>query len=264
MVATRIPAAIFGGGLVEAIPDEAIRAMADNPPPNPDGIRGRAALVFDPASRTQRIGRFGWKAQVASLLTFAGDAYGNEMGITNDLFPTEVATGVDRQLLAACDSTPDPEDKPDPVTGRRSIDNFANFMRFLAPLPRLPLTVDSQRGQQLFQSVGCATCHRPAYQTGPNRNPALDRRSVAAYSDFLLHDIGTGDGIAQGDARPNEMKTAPLWGLRFRKQLLHDGSALSPAQAIELHAKEALRVRDRYRALPDRDRQALVAFLATL
>jgi CxxC motif-containing protein (DUF1111 family) len=264
VVATRIPLAIFGDGLIEAIPDEAIRALADNPGRNPDNIRGRAAIVRDPASGLQRVGRFGWKAQQATLLGFAGDAYLFEMGITNDLFPNETATGLTAAQLAACDTVADPEDKRDAVTGRRGIDNFANFMRFLAPPARLPGTADTARGEQLFQGIGCGACHRPVMQTGPNTIPALDRRPVALYSDLLLHDIGTGDGIAQGAAGPNEMRTPPLWGLRLRKQLLHDGSALDPESAIERHGGEAARVRDRYRNMPQRDQHSLVLFLGTL
>ncbi|MBI2686186.1 MAG: hypothetical protein HYX27_07710 [Acidobacteria bacterium] len=262
VVATRIPIAIFGDGLIEAIPDAAIQELADNA--KPDGIRGRAAMVIDPASGERRVGRFGWKAQQATLLGFAGDAYLFEMGITNDLFPSEVASGLTADQLAACDGVADPEDKRDPVTGRRSIDNFANFMRFLAPPPRLPGTPETARGEQLFQSAGCAICHRPVIQTGPSEIRALDRRPVVLYSDLLLHDIGTGDGIAQGAAGPNEMRTAPLWGLHLRKQLLHDGSALNPEQAIERHAGEASPVRDRFHDLQPRDRQALIRFLETI
>ena len=264
VVATRIPLAIFGDGLIEAIPDATIQGLADNAGRNPDGIRGRAALVRDPASGVQRVGRFGWKAQQATLLGFAGDAYLFEMGITNDLFPSETASGIAANVLAACDAVADPEDKADPVTGRRGIDNFANFMRLLAPPARLPGNDASARGEELFQLIGCAVCHRPVLQTGPSATPALDRRPVALYSDLLLHDIGTGDGIAQGAAGPNEMRTPPLWGLRLRKQLLHDGSALSAEQAIGRHGGTAARVRDRFRALTPRDQQSLLEFLGTL
>lgn len=263
VIATRIAIPIFGDGLIEAIPEETIQALADNPQ-NADGIRGRAAHVQDPATNTRRIGRFGWKAQQATLLGFSGDAYLFEMGITNDLFPTEAASGIPPERLAACDAVADPEDKRDPITGRRAIDNFANFMRFLAPPSRLPRTQESGAGEQLFQSIGCAACHRQVLQTGPNTNPALDRRPVALYSDLLLHDIGTGDGIAQADAGPNEFRTPPLWGLRFRRQLLHDGSALTYGAAIDKHSGEASRVRERFRALSDRDRGNLFAFLSTL
>jgi CxxC motif-containing protein (DUF1111 family) len=264
VVATRIPLAIFGDGLIEAIPDQTIQALADNAERNPDGIRGRVALVRDPASGLQRVGRFGWKAQQATLLGFAGDAYLFEMGITSELFPSEAASGIAANVLAACDSVADPEDKADPVTGRRGIDNFTNFMRLLAPPARMPGNDAAARGEELFQLIGCAACHRPVLRTGPSATPALDRRPVALYSDLLLHDIGTGDGIAQGAAGPNEMRTPPLWGLRLRKQLMHDGSALSVEQAIGQHGGAAARVRERFRSLAARDQQGLLEFLGTL
>lgn len=264
VVATRIPLAIFGDGLIEAIPDATIQALADGAGSNPDGIRGRVAMVRDPASGLRRVGRFGWKAQQATLLGFAGDAYLFEMGITNDLFPNEAASGIPANVLAACDGVADPEDRADSVTGRRGIDNFANFMRLLAPPARLPGSDASARGEELFQAIGCAACHRPVMQTGPSATPALDRRPVGLYSDLLLHDIGTGDGIAQGAAGPNEMRTPPLWGLRLRKQLLHDGSALNLEQAIALHGGTAARVRERFRSLPARDQQSVLEFLGTL
>jgi CxxC motif-containing protein (DUF1111 family) len=264
VVTRRIPTPLFGAGLVEAIPDATIQALEDPTDRNGDGIRGRAAIVDDVATRTPKVGRFGWKNQQATLLAFAGDAYVNEMGITNDLFRNEVGAGLTPQQLAACDTVPDPEDQRDPATGRRGIDNFENFMKFLAPPPRGNGGESARRGEQLFVSIGCAACHVPALITGPNAVPALNRRPVFAFSDFLLHDIGTGDGIAQAAAQPNEFRTAPLWGLRFRKQLLHDGRALSPAQAIRMHGGEGRTSRTNYEALGEADRRALGDFLGTL
>lgn len=264
ILARRIPTPVFGGGLTEAIPDQVLLALEDPGDRNGDGIRGRAARVFDPATRSQRVGRFGWKAQQATLLAFAGDAYVNEMGITNDLFPSEVATGVSREQLAQCDSVPDPEDRRDPATGRRGIDNFENFMKFLAAPVEGPQTPGTRRGRQLFNQIGCETCHIRAIQTGPNRIPALDRRPVVAWSDWLLHDVGTGDGIAQGAATGAEFRTAPLWGMRTRKMLMHDGRALDAASAIQAHGGTAARTRERFNTLPPPDRQALIDFLNTL
>jgi CxxC motif-containing protein (DUF1111 family) len=263
VVARRIPIPVFGDGLIEAIPDATIRALEDPQDRNFDGISGRAAQITDVATNQQRIGRFGWKAQQASLLAFSGDAYRNEMGITNDLFRDETAAGLTPQQLAACDKVRDPEDAPDSA-GRRGIDNFTNFMRLLAPVARGPITPDVQRGENVFASLGCARCHVPVLSTGPSSNPLFDRKPVPLYSDLLLHKVGTGDGIAQGAARPEEIRTPPLWGLRLRKLLLHDGRAESPAEAIERHGGEALFIQFRYRLLPLADRQALLAFLESL
>jgi CxxC motif-containing protein (DUF1111 family) len=264
VVVRRIPTPLFGAGLVEAIPDEAIRA--NESAANRDGVRGRAAVIVDAASNTRRIGRFGWKSQHATLLAFAADAYLFEMGITNDLFPDEVAAGIPPETLAGCDTVPGIEDRRDPVTGRRGIDNFANFMRFLAPLDRNPAGgPDAQRGGQIFNDIGCAICHTPVMMTGPDpANPALDRKPVALYSNLLLHDIGTGDDIPQGAATGAEFRTAPLWGMRARKQLLHDGRALDAGQAIDMHAREADRSRQRFQALPPQDRRALLAYLNSI
>lgn len=260
--AHRIPTPIFGAGLVEAIPDETIRALENRP--NPDGIRGRAAIVLDPATHTSRVGRYGWKAQQATLLAFAGDAYRNEMGITNELFPDEVGTGLSAQQLAQCDAVAGIEDRLDPVTHLRGIDQFENFMRFLGGPGRGQVTDSARRGSDVFDAIGCATCHVPVLTTGPNAVEALDRKPVAAFSDFLLHDIGTGDGIAQGAAAPNEFRTSPLWGMRARKQLMHDGRALSPAESIQMHRRESDQSRIRFENLPPQDRQALLDYLATL
>ena len=139
-LAHRIPTPLYGAGLIEAIPDSVIRTWEDPTDQNGDGIRGRAALVMDPATHAMRVGRFGWKAQQATLLAFAAEAFRNEMGITNDLFPNEVGTGLSAEQLAACDTVADPEDKPDPQSHLRGIDHFTNFMRFLAPVAPLPQT----------------------------------------------------------------------------------------------------------------------------
>jgi CxxC motif-containing protein (DUF1111 family) len=263
-VARRIPIPLFGAGLVEAIPDAILLALEDPADRNRDGISGRAAIVSDPASGQRRIGRFGWKAQQASLLAFSGDAYRNEMGITNDLFRDEEASGFNAQQLAACDKAPDPEDVRDPATGLRGIDNFTNYMRFLAPPSRGELTPEARAGAGQFVEIGCARCHVPALQTGPNSNPALDRKVVVAFSDFLLHNIGTGDGIAQGAASANEMRTPALWGLRFRRPLLHDGRAANLSDAILQHRGEADGVRGRYLRSTPGEQAALRAFLMTL
>lgn len=257
IIARRIPTPLFGLGLVESIPDEMLRQLQAI-------TGGRAALVTDPATRLQRVGRFGWKAQQATLLSFAGDAYVNEMGITNDIFPNEGGTGLSAQTLSECSATPGIEDKADPITRRRGIDNFANFMQLLAPPGREPGPPNNRRGEDLFMAAGCASCHLPSLMTGPSQIAALDRKPVNAFSDFLLHDIGTGDGIDQAAARGNEFRTAPLWGLRFRRMLLHDGRALNPADAIDAHGGDAGPARDRFRRLPPPDRQALLDFLSAL
>jgi CxxC motif-containing protein (DUF1111 family) len=262
--ARRVPIPLFGAGLVEAIPDDTLRALEDPADRDRDGVSGRAAIVTDVASGERRVGRFGWKAQHATLLTFGADAYRNEMGITNDVFPLEAAYGVSAAQMRLCDRFPDPEDIRDPMTRRRGIDNFASFMRLLAPVGRGVVDDEVRAGEQVFTAVGCVACHVPALQTGPSANPLFDRRMVPLFSDLLLHDVGTGDGIRQGVAAPSEIRTPALWGLRMRRPLLHDGSAGTAEEAVLRHANEAALARAGFARLSEPDRAALLAFLRSL
>jgi len=254
---------LFGAGLIEAIPDSQILLSADLQRHSVPEQAGGVHHVTSVSDRQVHVGRFGWKAQQALLLDFSGDAYLNEMGITNDLFPHENAPNGNRQLLAECDKVADPEDKARPDTGLRGIDNFTNFMRFLAPPPRGAITQRVRRGEALFDQVGCAVCHRPSY-TAVSSHRVLNGQTVALYSDLLLHDVGTGDQIAQGDAGPNEFRTPPLWGLRASAPYLHDGSAATPLQAIREHGKQAESARKRFEKLSSEERDAFLDFLNSL
>ena len=264
VIAARIPIPLFGAGLVEAIPDATLEALADPLDLDRDGISGRAPLVPDRATGELRVGRFGWKSQQGSLMDFGAEAYRNELGITNALFPRELTFRLPAERLARCDAVPDPEDVADPATGRRGIDNLAAFLRLLAPPARGPLSPATHRGRQVFDAIGCTACHVPELATGPSHNPAFDRRRVPLFSDLLLHDIGTGDGIRQAGAEPEEIRTPALWGLRFRRPLLHDGSASTVVEAVERHAGEAALARAGFDALGDADLRALIAFLGSL
>jgi CxxC motif-containing protein (DUF1111 family) len=260
VVAERESTALFGLGLIEAIPDAAILANAATS--KPDGIRGRAAMIGDVTNGQIRVGRFGWKAQHATLLAFSADAYLNEMGITNRFFPIENAPNGNRAALAGNDPIADPED---PAVGRGDTDALADFMRFLAAPAPIALTASAQIGQTLFASTGCATCHTQSYTTGANSIAALSNKRVDLYSDLLLHDMGTlGDGIAQAAAGMREMRTPPLWGLRASAPYLHDGRASTIDQAIRLHEGEAAIVRNRYLGLTAAQRRQLLDFLGSL
>lgn len=263
VVAERESPALFGLGLIEAIPDAAILASAARA--KPDGIRGRAAVVGDVTNGQIRVGRFGWKAQHATLLAFSADAYLNELGITNRFFPIENAPNGNQAALAGIDPIADPEDVVDPITGRGDTDALADFMRFLAAPPPLALTASGQAGQTLFTAVGCGHCHTPSYTTGPSTVAALNAKRVDLYSDLLLHDMGSlGDGIAQAAAGMREMRTPPLWGLRTSAPYLHDGRAATIDQAIRLHDGEAAVVRNRYIGLSAAQRRQLLDFLGAL
>jgi CxxC motif-containing protein (DUF1111 family) len=264
VIARRAPIPLFGAGLVEAIPDETLLALEDPFDRNRDGVSGRAAIVVDLASGRRRVGRFGWKAQHATLLAFGADAYRNEMGITNDLFPEEFAFGVSAEQMRACDRIPDPEDARDRRTGRRGIDNFESFMRLLAPVPRASVDAMTREGERIFAAIGCTSCHVPALETGPDANPLFNRRRVELFSDLLLHDVGTGDGIRQAAGEPNEIRTPALWGLRVRRPLLHDGSAATIAEAIARHQGEAALALSGFQRLSPDERELLLGFLRSL
>ena len=264
VIARRAPISLFGAGLIEAIEDDTLLQLQDPEDRNRDGVSGRAAMVIDRATGERRVGRFGWKAQHATLLTFGADAYLNEMGISNDLFPRDAAHGVSDAQMALCDPLPDPEDRRDRATGRRGIDNFDSFMKFLAPVPRSHVDDVTRDGERVFAAIGCASCHVPMLTTGPHASPVLHRKPVPLFSDLLLHDIGTGDGIRQADAEPDEIRTPSLWGVRFRRPLMHDGSAATLADAIAQHRGEADLARQGYKRLSVSDLQRLLAFLKSL
>ena len=264
IVARRAPIPVFGAGLVEAIADETLLALEDPFDRDRNGVSGRASIVVDVATDDRRVGRFGWKGQQATLLAFGADAYRNEMGITNDLFPKEFGFGLTEEQMRRCDPIPEPEDLPDPLTQRRGIDNFASFMRFLAPISRGPIDQTVRDGELIFNAIGCAACHVPVLTTGPNANPLFNRKSVPLFSDLLLHDIGTGDGIKQEAAEPEEIRTPALWGLRFRRPFLHDGSAFTIEDAIRRHLNEGDLARRGFLQLSSEDRKRLLAFLESL
>ena len=262
-VARRVTTPLFGAGLIEAIPDSTI--VLGTLGRKPVGIAGKVSVVRDVVSGVNRIGRFGWKAQEATLLAFSGDAYVNEMGIKNRFFPTENAPNGNAALLARFDLVADVEDGIDPLDGKADIDRAADFMRLLAPPPRGPATASSVAGEAIFARLDCAVCHTPSMRTGRNVIAALSEKTVGLYSDLLIHDMGAlGDGIAQGTAGARDMRTAPLWGLRSRPTWLHDGRANTVDQAVRGHAGEAQSSRDRYGALSAAERQQLLDFLNTL
>jgi CxxC motif-containing protein (DUF1111 family) len=244
---------LFGLGLLDAVPDFEILALADPFDSDGDGISGRPNRTAD-----GRLGRFGRKAQEASLRDFNTGAFVMEMGITDPGLQTEQTVG-GQPLPPGVDPTPEPE--IDDATF-----NAANaFVRFLAPPPALPLTSETSFGQFLFKSIGCTSCHVPALRTGYSPVSALSYKVVYAYTDLLLHNMGTGlADICLGQARPAEFRTEPLMGLRFATAYLHDGRAHTIGEAILAHDGEAARARSRFTALPLTWRDAVLKFLAGL
>jgi CxxC motif-containing protein (DUF1111 family) len=258
--AGRRTTSILGLGLVDALADRTLLELAARQRARTPATAGRARFVADAVSGGQRIGRFGWKAQVPSLLHFSGDAYLNEMGITTPFFPNENCPQGDCSLLR-CDPVADPEDDGADVF------LFADFMSFLAPPSRADAAARraERDGGRVFARIGCADCHVPTLKTGFHEVAALREREFSPYSDFLLHDMGTlGDGIAQDGANGREMRTAPLWGLRTLTIFLHDGRASTIEAAVLAHDGQGAVARDRFRALGSDDRRALLRFLRSL
>jgi mono/diheme cytochrome c family protein len=279
----RIPTPVFGAGLIEMIPDSALTGnQASNVTAKSAlGIRGR--LNFQVAGRTVTgqtnnngndgtVARFGWKAQNKSLLIFSGEAYNVEMGITNDLFPTE------REERAGCQFASHPNSVSDlnaakPVDMMSSIEKFSVFMRLSAPPTPATYTgaaaLSVAAGRALFTTTGCAFCHTPSMKTGKASTAALANQNVNLFSDLMTHDMGVGlaDGISQGEAGPREFRTAPLWGLGQRIFFLHDGRTSDLITAIRAHQStnsEANGVITRFNSLTEAQKQNLMNFLRSL
>ena len=284
---------LLGDGFVEAVADSTLIDLAHDQCKKKDhgGICGQVLYVpIVEAPGQTRVGRFGWKDQQASLLSFSGDAYINEMGITNPLFPDEVTN--------LCNTVAEPNDKPGP-DGLADIDRFARFMRATEAPARdsqLAETPKVKRGDELFKKIGCEICHVSTLTTaapGTEINggkimipPALGNRTFHPYGDFLLHNVGTGDGIVMAmeehygknmykiqwknfspesyQSTANKMRTAPLWGVRMRPMLMHDGASLTLRDAILRHAGEARHETRSFQKLNQRDQEAIIEFLKSL
>ena len=339
---TRLATNTLGDGYVEAITDETLLKIRRKQCKASHGtICGQAIKVLVPESEgPDRIGRFGWKDQHASLLAFAADAYLNEMGITNSLQKTEVTTICNPPVATTVPNTDptkitEPNSLPDPTDNNlEDIDHFASFMRSLKAPARDETAASApgvKHGAKLFANIGCASCHvetivtgkSPAAPGGSGLHPdALENRTIHPYSDFLLHDVGTRDGIPialvehfgrertekwmheleaarvaeawqrqKGKAEDecsenyqtavveggkhadllrdtlcarNKLRTAPLWGLRLRSRLMHDGASVRLSDAIRRHKGEAEAVAERFSKLTPADKKALFAFLQSL
>jgi len=280
--ARRMTTNVLGLGFVECISNTTLQNIPNG---QPSGMKGElTAVPVAEAGGALRIGRFGWKSQDASLLTFSSGAYLNEMGITNRFNLSEVTTLCDDVSdTTPCADNPSIRCGEDP---ENDIDAFARFMRASkAPSrdTRLAATASAQAGATLFNQIGCNICHITTLTTAtpgtlinggaftvPN---ALGNKIIHPYSDFLLHNVGTGDGIAQvidpntgqlDQSMANKMRTAPLWGMRTRNELMHDGLNYTRNEAILRHAGEATGVINSYRNLSTNQKNQLIDFLNSL
>jgi CxxC motif-containing protein (DUF1111 family) len=252
--ASIVPPALYGLGLLEAVPDSAI--LSRERAAGRDGVAGRAARTPD-----HRVGRFGRKAEFATLREFIEGALLQEIGITSPHQPREVQIN-GRPLPAGTDPVGDPE------ASQETVDVITDFVRLLAPPAPEHATgaaLDSvSRGERLFAGIGCAACHVPTLATADSGASALAHRTVNAYTDLLLHDVGPLLAtICSADAPPGVWRTAPLMGVRLRKALLHDGRALSIDGAVRMHGGEALVARQAYERLAPDQRALLLRFVGS-
>jgi CxxC motif-containing protein (DUF1111 family) len=257
--AMRLALPIFGDGFVEAVPDATFLALAKQ-----NGGEAIEVPVVE-LNGVTAIGRFGWKDQHASLLSFSGDAYVNEMGFTNALFPDEAVTGV-----CTNPNAPEPNDTQD------DLHKFADFMRALKVPPRGAITPQVTAGQAIFESLGCNSCHVETMVTAPSGTSilggslivgdAIGGKQFHPFGDFLLHNVGTGDGIVQNgpDDTAQKVRTMPLWGLGTRSQLMHDAQSTTYSEAIERHRGEAADEERRYERLTPAQKSLLYQFLGSL
>lgn len=273
-LSARIAMPTLGLGLIEAIADADILAGADPDDKNGDGISGRPAFVRDHRTGEVKLGRFGWKAQNASVRDQSASAFSHDIGISTP--DAQNAYGDCTDVQKDCLAMPTgvqprlgPVEAPDPI-----LDLVTFYTENLAVPQRRDVGDPTVlRGKQLFYASGCTSCHTPKFVTRRDAaDPMQSFQLIWPYSDFLLHDMGEelADDQQVGEASGQEWRTQPLWGIGLTRSVngngfyLHDGRARSLTEAILWHGGEAQKARDAFAALQKSDRQALLAFLESL
>jgi CxxC motif-containing protein (DUF1111 family) len=270
---------LFGFGLIDSIDDADITANIFKEIDKNPKMAGRALSEDDPMAKTFRVGRFGWKCQRPNLMLFSAEAMDVEMGLTTPvILHPKSATGISEfphKIVAMLPSEPnDPDGK--------LMTQFAYFQDMIAPPPRGEITDAVKRGEKVFDKLQCSVCHIPemktkqsVYLADPDSNfpklnyievQALENKPVKAYSDFLVHNMGVelADGLPQAGATGGEWRTTPLWGLRFKKFLLHDGRTHDLTKVIALHGGQGDESRKAFDKLPQKDKDDLISFLRSL
>lgn len=266
LVSARIAPQVIGLGLLEAIPEERIRALADPDDADGDGISGRPNEVWDVELAAHTLGRFGWKAEQPTVRQQSAGAFLGDMGITSPVFPNQDCTSLQPDCANAIHG------------GEPEIDD-ALFHRVVVYTSLLAVPVrrdwesnEVRRGKRLFEQADCVSCHVPSHVTGPHEFDEVEDQRIWPYTDLLLHDMGEGlaDGRPVFEADGREWRTPPLWGIGLfdavngDTRLMHDGRARGVAEAILWHGGEAASARDAFVAMPAADREALVAFVRSL
>lgn len=264
-ISPRVANQMIGLGLLDAIPEMTLKSFADPNDADGDGVSGRTNQVFDRATNTMKVGRFGWKANQPNIKQQVAAAFSGDLGITSSLFPEEncVAT-------LDCDSLPNggsPEIPDD------NLDKVAFYAATLAvPARRSVDDVNVLEGKEIFNSIDCKACHIPKIETGSYDIASLANQTIRPYTDLLLHDMGEGlaDNLPDFDAAGNEWRTPPLWGIGLietvnsHTNLLHDGRARNIEEAILWHGGEAFNALTKFKALSRNERSKLIEFLNTL
>ncbi len=263
LIGPRIAPSVIGMGLLEAVPDATVRAAADPGDRDGDGISGRVNTVWDAVAGHEAVGRFGWKANVATIRQQTAGAYHGDMGISSPVVGTQDCTAVQVGCAAApTGGTPEIDDK--------TFDAVVFYTRVLSvPAGRDDDVAEVRRGAAVFEESGCASCHTPTLRTGDSDIGALANQTIHPFTDLLLHDMGPGlaDGRPDFEASGSEWRTPPLWGIGLVEKInghtrfLHDGRARSLLEAVLWHGGEAEASRRHVKAASKADRDALVAYL---
>lgn len=263
----RVAPQMIGLGLLEAIPEDRLNALADPDDTDGDGISGRTNRVWDVLAQEHRVGRFGWKAEEPTVRQQSAGAFLGDMGITSPLFPEQQCSPNQAECLAAVGGGV-------PEIDAEMFDRVVVYSSLLAPAARRGADdVEVRRGKRVFNDVGCASCHTPSHETGPHAEfPEVEYQTIWPYTDLLLHDMGPdlADGRPVFEADGREWRTPPLWGIGLipdvngHDRLLHDGRARGVAEAVLWHGGEGQAARDAFAALPSDERAALVTFVESL
>lgn len=266
LVSARLAPQVVGMGLLEAVPDQTLLDAADPDDEDGDGISGRPNVVWDQRAEDAALGRFGWKANVATVEQQSAGAFHGDLGITTDLHPDQPCEEGQEACLAAPDGG-------SPEADESVLGAVTFYGRTLAvPAARDVDDPEVREGAGLFEEVGCASCHTTTLETGESDVAALSEQTIHPYTDLLLHDMGAGlaDGRPDFEASGTEWRTPPLWGIGLieavngERFLLHDGRARTLEEAILWHGGEADAAREAFRSLPAEERAALVRFLEAL
>lgn len=267
MTSIRVAQSVFGLGLIEAVPESTIESLADPDDKDGDGISGRTNRVWSASLERQTMGRFGWKANTASLRDQTAEAFLGDIGITSTLHLAENHTEIQTEAAQALNGG-------QPELDDHKLNRITLYLQSLAvPARRNAEDIRVQRGEQAFLNARCDTCHQPRLQTGASHAiPALHNQEIHPYSNFLLHDLGPGlaDDRPDFQASGSEWRTPPLWGLGLQKVVnghelfLHDGRARGVAEAILWHGGEAEEAKESFRSMTADEREDLIAFIHSL